>query len=375
MMSCRNVDLHSALAFFLTAGLVACGGGGGGGTSSTATTSPSITVSSSPISGTNILSVLVDSGPNGTDVNRLYTTVKVCQLGSSTVCQTIDHVLVDTGSTGLRLLASELTNPAITQNRITTSTSLPLLNCAQFIDLTYAWGPVTTVDVTLGGETATGVPIQLIGDPAFAAMASQCSANGAYTALNSISVLGAKGILGISLFKQDCGTACVTQVAYNHQNSGNGFYYTCTNASCTASVGTTASLTQQVSNPVPLFAINNNGFIVDLPEVNPPGANLMNGAVIFGIGTQANNQFSSGSVLTTNSVGYVTTQLAAATFVKSFIDTGSNGIYFNTTTLPTCGHFYCPVTATTLTTTMTGANSGSASVPFTVSNAQELFSA
>ena len=42
--------------------------------------------------------------------NALYTTVIICVPGTFT-CQTIENVLVDTGSTGLRILASQLTLP------------------------------------------------------------------------------------------------------------------------------------------------------------------------------------------------------------------------------------------------------------------------
>lgn len=132
MMSFRNI-LGRAVAFALVViGITACGGGGGGGGSSLPAAS-------------NAISVTVDTGPAGTgyNVNRLYTTVKICQSGSSTQCQTIDHVLVDTGSTGLRLLSSVLA-PDLNLSRLTGSGGFPLLNCAQFIDNSFAWAPLVT---------------------------------------------------------------------------------------------------------------------------------------------------------------------------------------------------------------------------------------
>ena len=48
----------------------------------------------------NVAAVTVSSGPN-----FLFTTVTVCAPGTST-CATIPNVLVDTGSYGLRILAS-----------------------------------------------------------------------------------------------------------------------------------------------------------------------------------------------------------------------------------------------------------------------------
>jgi len=105
--------------------LAACGGGGGGtstttGSSSggtTTTSSGSTTTSSSggtttPVSNTT--PIVIDAGPAALNVgsgaytatNIPYITITVCAPGSTSNCQTIDHVLLDTGSTGLRLEAS-----------------------------------------------------------------------------------------------------------------------------------------------------------------------------------------------------------------------------------------------------------------------------
>jgi hypothetical protein len=342
-------------AIFLATLLSACGGGGGGGTAATPD---------------NTLAVLVDSGSNGFSVNRLFTSVTICQPGSNTVCQTIDHVMVDTGSSGLRLLSS-LVNPAVVQSRVFTASGKPVLNCAQFLDNSYAWGPLASADVVLGSKKASSVPVQLIADAAYNNADGACSSGGTGTTLNSVGSLGAKGILGLGHFIQDCGTGCSS-------NAANGSYYTCANTACSSAVGTTASLSQQLSNPVTMFASDNNGLIVDLPSVSPPGAPILNGSLIFGIGTQANNQFTSGSVLTTNSIGLISTVFAGKTMGYSFIDTGSNGIYFDTTSLPACSiatGFYCPASTTTLSATLIGANAVTSAVSFQVGNAETLFRA
>ncbi len=88
--------------------LTACGGGGGGGSG----------IASSNSLAANAMRVTVDAGPAGTNynVNRLYADVTICQAGNSRLCQTIDHVLVDTGSTGLRVLSTVL-NPLCNRSR------------------------------------------------------------------------------------------------------------------------------------------------------------------------------------------------------------------------------------------------------------------
>ena len=366
-----NKFLNRVLALALVATLLtACGGGGGGGES---TPVPNTPVPNTPVvptvpEATNVSKVTVDAGPSGTgyNVNRLYTTVRVCNPGT-TQCQDIDHVLVDTGSFGVRLLSSAITG--LNLSRLTATGGLPLLNCAQFVDLSFAWGPVVKADVVLGGKTAASVPIQVIADPSFNSLAAVCSSG---TAITDAAILGANGILGIGLFKEDCGARCNNIV-------NNRSYYTCTTASCT---GAKASLAQQVKNPVPLFASDNNGVLIDLPGASSAGAPSLSGSLIFGIGTQPNNQWTSGAVLTTNSVGYVTTLLAGQNlpnnFTNSFIDSGSNGLFFDSTTITKCGPsgagFYCPTPPVNLSATLVGANgAASPEILFSIDKATDLF--
>ena len=319
----------------------------------------------------NTMIVTVDAGPDNSayNVNRLYASVTICHPGSSTVCQTIDHILVDTGSTGLRLLYNAGL-PALNLPPVTTgATNLPLLSCVQFVDNTYAWGPVVKADIVLGGKTAAGVPMQVIADPASASPAASCSIGG--TAITTARVLGANGIIGLGLFKNDCGSGCS---ATTH----NGSYYTCTDSTCLRTVGTVASIAQQLKNPVPLFAQDNNGILIDLPAITTSTAATLSGTVTFGIQTQSNNQFAPGTVLSTDSLGYVTTTLAGRSYTNGFLDTGSNGVFFDSSAISACTDgsvgFYCPLARTALTATLVGTNSLNAAITFAIDNATSLFS-
>jgi len=355
----RNFFCRASALVLLAALITSCGGG----------SAPAPTIQTPVPVLNNVLGVSVDNGPpdTGANVNRLYTTVKICQPGTSQ-CQTIDHVLVDTGSTGLRLLAGVL-SAGMSMKPLTASGGLPLLNCAQFVDNTFAWGPVVSADVVLGGKTAPKVPIQVMGDPAFGSPASACAVGG--TAMATSALLGANGILGIGLFKDDCGQACTS-------NPHNGTYYTCTDASCSATKGAIASLAQQVQNPVPLFASDNNGVLIDLPTVGLAGAATLNGSLIFGIGTQANNQITSARVLKTDASGNFTTLLSGQTLNTSFIDSGSNGLFFDSATLPNCTQssgagFYCPNALVNLSASLVGLDAVRMAVSFSVDNATALF--
>jgi hypothetical protein len=74
-----------------------------------------------------------------------------------------------------------------------------------------------------------------------------------------------------------------------------------------------------------------------LPAVGAGGAGSVSGSLVFGIGTQANNGLGSATVLpvvpagagsVTNLAGTFTTQFDGQSFPNSFIDSGSNGLYF-----------------------------------------------
>jgi hypothetical protein len=320
----------------------------------------------------NELRVVVDSGPAGTTgiVNRLYTDVTICLPGSTTQCQTIDHVLVDTGSTGLRLLANAI-RPTLPLSKVNASGGFTLINCAQFVDGSIAWGPVAKADIRLGSKTASNASIQIVGDAAFNGLvAGNCLGTSTVVTNND---LGANGIIGLGLTSEDCGSFCASNLV-------NGFYYTCSNSSCTAVINTLArTADQQVKNPVPLFASDNTGFVVSLPAVNQAGASSLVGSIFFGIGTQANNLFSSGTVLRLDVLGYFTTLFDGRILSNSFTDTGSNGIYFDSLQgaappIPLCAAplagFYCPAASKILSAQLSDRFGTTAAVSFQIDNAQ-----
>lgn len=358
------------LLLALLAVLSACGGGGGAGATGT-TDEPTLSGLPPAPAVNNVLDITVDAGPpnTGYNVNRLYTTVTLCLPGSVTQCQTIDHVLVDTGSVGLRLLSSALV-PGLDLPKVVTAEGLPLLNCIQFVDASFAWGPVVKADVRLGGKTAANTPIQLIADPAFSPLSATCATG---RSLQTAQYLGAHGILGLGMQREDCGLACITRPL-------NGVYYTCTDSACTRAVGSRAALAQQVAQPVAKFDTDNNGLVVDLPAVNARYAASLSGRLIFGIGSQSNNvQAPATPVLTVAGNGSgITTHFAGSTFQTTYLDTGSNGIFFGTTgTMGACSAaivgFYCPAALTALSATLTGSNGQTFPVAFSVDSAAELF--
>jgi len=154
-------------------------------------------------------------------------------------------------------------------------------------------------------------------------------------------------------------------------------YYTCSGASC---VGTTVPLASQVQNPVALLKQDNNGVIVKLPSVSLGGVPSVNGQLILGIGTQSNNSPSGATAYTADSNGEFITVFNGANLSNSFIDSGSNGLFFNApaSILPVCSSpdqgWYCPQSTQFLKATTTGATgSPSGQVTFQIGNATNLF--
>jgi hypothetical protein len=298
----------------------------------------------------NVAPIVVDAGPGLQipGVNLPFVTVTLCVPGTAT-CQTIDHVLVDTGSYGLRILSSVLTIPLPETYDAGNS---PLYECTVFLD-GYVWGPVATADIAVAGEQAGSVPVQVMVPPStLPAVPGSCSGQsigGNGNEGGSVDDFGANGLIGLGVFRQDCGPACT-----NQGQSVPEVYYSCPSSGCRP---TTVALAQQVANPVASFPVDNNGVIVQLPAVPDGGASRVNGFLIFGIGTESNNDPGSSSVYPVpdsgGNAGNFTTIFNATDYPGSFIDSGSNGLFFlesQATGIATCkrpnASWYCPSNST-----------------------------
>ncbi len=141
---------------------------------------------------------------------------------------------------------------------------------------------------------------------------------------------------------------------------------------------TTEALANQVPNPVARFASDNNGVVLQFPVVPLGGAPSVAGVMIFGIGTQSNNALGSAKVFILDSQGNFTTTFNNKAYSQSFIDSGSNGIFFldaATAGLPACKNstdFYCPPTVRALSAIHTGANGVTSTVAFNAGNVDAI---
>ena len=349
--------------------LTACGGGSGSSSSGNGSSSSSSSSSSGShnfsAGGPNVVPLTVGPGPtpSSSDFNIPTTSVTVC-IGGTSTCTTIPNILVDTGAPGLRLLASALNGLALTEQPDPNVSGNIIAECLAFAD-GYTWGAVATADVTVGGEKASAVPINIIDDNSSFSptVPASCTSNG--TSLNSVNDIGANGFIGVSYQIQDCGADCA-------QILDNGFYYSCTASSCTP---TTEALASQVTNPVTFFAADNNGVILQLTAITAAGATTATGYLVFGIGTQSNNGLESATVLTTSDTTHGTfTTLFNSQSLSGFLDSGSNSLTFADASIPDCtgsmtlAQFYCPTSTLTLSATNVGLNANISNVSFQIAN-------
>ncbi len=318
---------------------------------------------SAPQIAPNAMTVTVWAGPYGIYFNGPFTAVTICQSGT-TSCETIHGILVDTGSSGLRIFGQVNHLPLPTE---TASNGNPIAECVPFGTLS-TWGRVAYADVKLGAEPVISkMPIQII-NPNYPTMPAICK-NGGPPAAQSPTQLGFNGILGVGLWGADCGDACATLGPWNPS-----MYFRCPGGRCTVAPVADAN---QVQNPVALLPVDNNGVVLKLPGVPFMGTTSIKGGLVLGINTRSNNKLHSASVFKTDQSGNIATTYNNAT-MDGFIDSGSNALFFDNRSIPECNPslapgFYCPSDLLVLGAINTGrAGSAFGLVSFSVANALSL---
>jgi hypothetical protein len=337
--SMRALGKGLGIALYLS--IISCGGG---------SFTPSGNVI--PPTGSNVASVIVDAGPTlpggggplGT-YNVLFVTVTVCLPSAPSTCQVIDHVLVDTGSYGLRLLAPPLSLVFPLQQDVNGNS---LAECAEFADGS-SWGSVVLANMQIEGEAANNLPIQLIGDARLPNIPGDCPG----PPENTVQNFGANGVIGIGPFSQDCPECSGPDGVIP------GTYYACPQTG--ACSGVTVALTDQVVNPVVMFPADNNGEIIQLNSVANAGAVSVSGTLTFGVDTETNNVSGTQNVFNVDGFAEMTITFQGVALTDSFIDSGSNSNDFNTQSLTACAAngdfagYYCPQnTVTGLAATLQG---------------------
>ena len=325
--------------------------------------------------GPNVAALTVDAGPAPTtnaSANTPYISVTICVPGTQT-CQTVDHVEVDTGSSGLRVLQSVI--PGLSLPTLTDSSNGDtVFNCVQFLDTSYLWGPVQQADIRIGGEVAGSTYIQTISS-SNTGIPAACT-NGGTINENTPQLLEANGIIGVGLEPTDCYAQGLVNLCDGSVQSPLPAYFECPSSGCASTdVQITIGATQQVTNPVALIGADGNGVIIQLPAVTSADPTV-SGALIFGINTAAGNNGLGSATAFPLSNDSFTTNFSNQALIDSFIDSGSNALFFPST-ITVCADnssFYCPAGLTAESASNVGAGGSPTSiVTFNVDNADNLF--
>jgi hypothetical protein len=309
----------------------------------------------------------VSAGSSSQYPNEPIISVTICDAGNAN-CQTVGNILLDSGDYGLRIFSQALNSSLAAALSPVQIDGDDLYECTQYGDGSAVWGPVEMASVKLGGEQPVLVPIQ-VGGPASFNSGQACPAE---PLLTSPSDALYNGSIGIGFFARDCGDACAT-------SAQNGEYFTCSGSTCTSTAVQTSS---QVENPVAALQTDNNGVLLQFPSVPPGGSPSVSGWLILGIGTRTNNAPSGVTAYGADNnpadfnYGNFTTSFSGAS-LSGFLDTGSNGLFFPSSQIPTADGdgWFNPPSLLTLSATNTGYPSGpSGEVEFQVGNYNSLAS-
>ena len=335
-----------ALLFFSLVLLAGCGGGSQSSSAPTAvctgTTPPGL-----PLPTTNTMPVYQSTCAGA--VNTPVVTLTICVPNSST-CEDVPNILLDYGSTGLRLSHTLAIAGELPQEQVN---GQGLFECYLFVS-GYNFGPVVTAQITLGTSSVT-VPVQISNSSLSAP--SSCSSG----IISSPFQPTYNGILGVLFPQYDIASAY-----YYEGNSG----------------PLTPPQSDEVQNPVYLLGSpNNNGVLLSgLPAVPPDGAPNVTGTLTFGIsGGGSYTTLETYSSITPNgckSYGNLCASYNGNSSLTAFLDTGSNGFFIDNPSIPQCtgnlSGFFCG-SASSQSATLTGAT-GSYSLNFSIVSAQTLFS-
>lgn len=314
----RKKFLQKYGVLVIVVGVVACSAGG-------ASSSPAVVACPKlPVpQESNYMTIMVTPNDNDSGLcslsNSPCVSVTVCSSVDKSQCVKVRDILLDSGSSGLRIFKSELHGMDLPEVALESS---PLYECIDFTDQKHLWGSVNRTHAVFdGGVEKSMLNIQLLEASNKAATCAR--------ALSSPQSLGYNGILGVSPLLDDRGS-----------------YYICNGTTC-QQVNIESS--QKVVNPISLLDDDNNGIVIKLPSIPSGGCFGGVGYAVFGIATKSDNIPESSVVslsIATNPLVplYIPAQLNGNN-VYAFLDSGSNTVSFSNPNIALCSFsnaYYCP---------------------------------
>ena len=297
---------------------------------------------------------LVMRTPHG-GFNRLLVSVTVCEPGTER-CATIDDVMIDTGSTGLRLEASAV--PAwLWLPAFPGPGGRPLAECLRFVHDT-AWGPLHRADVRLGGLTAKGLPLQVIDDLG-GPQPPACPRSDVPPTSN--------GTLGVGQHLYDCQGACEQRAGAPGVFVQDGAFW--------SPVEGAIEPAYRLPNPVSYLPGHDNGIVIELPAPPAGSAREVAGTLTFGVDAVAGDGAGTASILHLDAAGRFTTVLDGRSYPASYIDSGTETYILRDDSLPRCRDMawaYCVEPRRTLDAEMVGIDGKRIPMNFGVGNYQSV---
>lgn len=287
--------------------------------------------------------------------NRMTVSVNVC-VPNTSQCVTIDNVMIDTGSTGLRLQEAALIAahaPLLPVKYYTPGKALA--ECLRFASGN-AWGLERTADVTIGNAHASSLPIQVISTGS-ALQPSTCpSVTGAATA---------NGTLGIGVLNTDCWSTCKYPVDIGH-GVLHWQFYSCGAKLCDP-ISEAVSTANQLPNPVTqLDGGKYNGIVIDLPSIPGGQADQVSGTLTFGANLDSDSRMIDPDIVPLNADTTLTTTYNGTVWDgKTIFDSGTPALQIPTDEFATCSPSstrFCVDPAVSRTATISGTDG----VPHTV---------
>lgn len=319
-----------AILAFLSGSIISCSNGSSGNVA--------------PIP--NQVPISIGSGMNGDGINTMYISLTVCTNNSGTNCQTVDHIILDTGSFGVKINKSALPESfVLSLPRVTTNAGNEVYACNTF-GSGYVFADEHYAVLNLAGTMTSNVILQVIENSPTAEIPDSCVAKGPF---DDFANFGANGIIGVNP------AITLSNSSLLLYKNINGIYEQLTN-------NEESNLPILNQNPLPSLTTNNNGFVVSIPPVPQNTNTNVNGTLILGINTETNNKITSQTNLVVASESDLSVVCNSACFyskinnpestIPAVFDSGTNGWVFMSNTLPQCDYGYCPASPTVWTSSV-----------------------
>ena len=145
-MQNKHVNQSSLLLMFLSVVIASCSSGSSNNTSSTPNQVP----------------ISIGSGLNGDGINTMYISLTMCSNSSGTNCQTVDNIILDTGSFGVKINKSALPESfVLSLPRVTTNAGNEVYACNTF-GSGYVLADEHYAALNLAGTMTNDVVVQII---------------------------------------------------------------------------------------------------------------------------------------------------------------------------------------------------------------------